>query len=268
VLDALWDLVWTGEVTNDTLAPLRAFLWGKARRRTAPPALPAASPPAGSGRWYLVADLLAEPPAAERMAAAWADQLLERHGIVTRDAVLAEGVAGGFAGLYPVLTAMDDAGKVRRGYFVEGLGGAQFAWPGVIDRLRRVRDEGGADDVVILSAIDPANPYGWLLPWPEFRDEAARGARRIAGAAVVLVGGAPVLYLDRGGRRLRTLAAASREDVARAVSALPELARRRPRRTLLIDVVDGAHATGSELAPVLRDAGFTRESLSLRLHAR
>jgi ATP-dependent Lhr-like helicase len=130
-----------------------------------------------------------------------------------------------------------------------------------------VRDAVIDDDVIILSAIDPANPYGWLLPWPEYRDQGARGARRVAGAAVVLVDGAAALYLDRGGRRLRSMADAPREQVARALSRLPELARRRPRRTLLIDVIDGVQATASELAPALREAGFTREYLSLRLYA-
>jgi ATP-dependent Lhr-like helicase len=279
-METLWDLVWAGFVTNDTFAALRGLA---GRHRAEPSQRPlragarwttsaltaraGVATPAG-GRGSLVRDLAQPGVSATERAHAWASTLLERHGLVTRETAAIEGRRGGFTAIYRVLREMEESGKIRRGYFVEGLGGAQFAWPGVIDRLRRVRDEGGADDVVILSAIDPANPYGWLLPWPEFRDEAARGARRIAGAAVVLVGGAPVLYLDRGGRRLRTLAAASREDVARAVSALPELARRRPRRTLLIDVVDGAHATGSELAPALRDAGFTRESLSLRLHAR
>jgi ATP-dependent Lhr-like helicase len=163
---------------------------------------------------------------------------------------------------------MEEAGKVRRGYFIEGLGGAQFGWPGVIDRLRHVRDSETGGDVVVLSAIDPANPYGWLLPWPEYGDEGARGARRIAGAAVVLVDGTPVLYVDRGGRRLRTMADASDEAVVRAVGRLPDLARRRPRRTLLIDLVDGIQATASALAPALREAGFSREYLSFRLYAR
>ncbi len=140
VLEAVWDLVWSGEVTNDTLAPLRAFLGSRRSRKPRRPTVSGATPPAGSGRWYLTGDLLAGVPALpEVQAKARAEQLLERHGVVTRDAVLSEGQPGGFAGLYPVLAAMEDAGRTRRGYFIEGLGGAQFGQPGAIDRLRRSR---------------------------------------------------------------------------------------------------------------------------------
>jgi ATP-dependent Lhr-like helicase len=278
VLEALRDLVWAGLVTNDTFRALRSLA---GRSRAESPERPTRASrwttaslrnrsgiaaPAG-GRWSLVRDLVLEDASPTERAHAWAATLLERHGLVARESAAIEGQRGGFAAIYRVLRSMEEAGKVRRGYFVEGLGGAQFAWPGVIDRLRRVRDAVIDDDVIILSAIDPANPYGWLLPWPEYRDQGARGARRVAGAAVVLVDGAAALYLDRGGRRLRSMADAPREQVARALSRLPELARRRPRRTLLIDVIDGVQATASELAPALREAGFTREYLSLRLYA-
>jgi ATP-dependent Lhr-like helicase len=279
LMDALRDLVWAGLVTNDTFAALRALT---GRLPKASPARPVRASrwtsaslrsrsgqaaPSG-GRWSLTRDLAAADVSPTERAHAWAATLLERHGIVSREAAALEGQRGGFSAIYRVLRSMEEAGKVRRGYFVEGLGGAQFAWPGVIDPLRRVREEEHEGDVVALSAVDPANPWGWLLPWPEYRDEAAHGARRVAGASVVLVDGEPVLYLDRGGRRLRTLRSASPEQVARAANALPELARRRPRRTLLIDLVDGAQATASGLAPLLRDLGFTREYLSLRLYAR
>ncbi len=156
VVDALWDLVWSGEVTNDTFAPLRAFAGTKKRSKSSRPNLRQSVPLAGSGRWYLVRDLLGDEPGPEpeQRAKALAEQLLERHGVVTRPAVLAEGITGGFSGLYPVFAAMEDTGKVRRGYFIEALGGAQFGMPGAIDRLRDVASSG----VVALAAADPANP--------------------------------------------------------------------------------------------------------------
>ncbi len=277
--EALRDLVWAGLVTNDTFGALRALtsrnraeqparLTRSSRWTTASLRGRSGTPAPAGGRWSLVRDLVPEAASATERAHAWAATLLERHGLVARETAAIEGQRGGFSAIYRVLRGMEEAGKVRRGYFVEGLGGAQFAWPGVIDRLRRVRDEDPDGVVVILSAIDPANPYGWLLPWPEYRDERARGARRVAGAAVVLVDGEPVLYLDKGGRRLRSMTNASDELVARAVSRLPDVARRRPRRTLLIDTIDGIQATASGLAPALRAAGFSREYLSLRLYAR
>jgi ATP-dependent Lhr-like helicase len=162
---------------------------------------------------------------------------------------------------------MEEAGKVRRGYFVESLGGTQFAYPGVVERLRQLRDDEEDRSVVLLAATDPANPFGWLLPWPDYADPAARAPRRAAGASVVLVDGSPVLYLDRGGRRLRTQPGAAPEDVRRGFEALRLLARRRPRNTLILDRVDGHVATESAHASALMDAGFTRDYLSLRLYA-
>lgn len=226
------------------------------------------APFGAGGRWSLTRHLLSGEVSPTERAHAWASTLLERHGLLTRESAAIEGRRGGFAAIYRVLRSMEDAGKVRRGYFVEGLGGAQFAYPGVIDRLRRVRDEQEEDEVVVLSAIDPANPYGWLLPWPVYRDESARGPRRATGAIVVLVGGQPVLYVDRGGRRLRTMENAGRETLATALRALPAHVRQRPRRTLLIDAVDGERASTSDLAPLMRDVGFEREYLSLRLNVR
>lgn len=247
VLDALWDLAWAGEVTNDTLAPLRARALGRAPRPVpGRPAVPSAVPPAGSGRWYLVADLAAAPPSPTAAAAARAEQLLARHGVLGREAVLAEGVPGGFAGLYPLLAALEETGRVRRGYFVEGLGGAQFALPGAIDRLRA----GDAAAVVTLAAADPANPYGAALPWPE-----SPGGRpsRSAGAYVVLDEGRLCAFVERGGHRLLTFEAGPEapEAVARALAALA----RRTRR-LSPGTVDGAPAEGTPLGRALLAAGF------------
>lgn len=280
VIEALWDLVWAGLVTNDTFGALRA-LAGRHRAERPRSRRPRRSSrwttaamkrrgghraPTG-GRWSLMRDLVIGNVSPTEHAHAWAATLLERHGLVAREAAAVEG-RGGFAAVYRVLRSMEEAGKVRRGYFVEGLGGAQFAWPGVVDRLRRLRESEADGETLVLSAIDPANPYGWLLPWPEYRDGSARDARRVRGASVVLVDGDPVIYVDRGGRRLRTMAEATREQVAAAVAALPELAQRRPARTLLLDTVDGEQATTSELVPMLVEAGFTREALSMRLYTR
>ena len=215
VIDALWDLVWAGEVTNDTLAPLRAALWGSSRRRRAGGRrghLSTATPPAATGRWYPTGDLTGTATAAEQRATAIADQLLERHGVVTRDAVLAEGHPGGFSALYPVLSAMEDAGRVRRGYFIEGLGGAQFGVPGAIDRLRTETDTG----LTLLAATDPANPYGAAIAWPA--TDTGRPARR-AGAHVALDDGELTVFIDRGGRTVLTFGDPhSRDGRRRAVT--------------------------------------------------
>ena len=246
VLEALWDLVWAGEATNDTLAPLRAFMNGALGRRHARGhALPAAAPPAGSGRWYLVGDILAlgDPVTPEMRAAAIAEQLVERHGVVTRDVVHAEGVPGGFSGLYPVFSAMEDAGRVRRGYFIEGLGGSQFALPGAVDRLRSTKTTGR----VLLAAADPANPYGSALPWPEH--PAGRPSRR-SGAFVVLVDGALTGFVERGGRTVLSFGAP--DDLA---EGLVDLASRHGGR-LTVATVDGEPAATGAAGAALRRAGF------------
>src|SRR5207253_10434351 len=171
-----------GLVTNDTLQPLRALA---ARRASATLRT--------AGRWSATRNLLLRQAPETERAHARAIMLLERHGVVSREAAAAEAIPGGFAAVSPVLRAMEEAGKVRRGYFVGGLAGAQFALPGAIDRLRAERpdapgfdDESSGPDVVVMAALDPANPYGALLPWP---DDATSRPRRAAGAQVVLVGG-------------------------------------------------------------------------------
>ncbi len=246
VVEAIWDLVWSGEITNDTLAPLRALVGGKRsvrRSSTRRPGQVMVSPPSATGRWYLVSDLTGNPPDPTESATAWALQLLDRHGVLTRAAVAAEGLPGGFSGLYPVLSRLEETGRVRRGYFVEGLGGAQFAMPGAVDRLRST-DVGG---VTVLAATDPANPYGAALPWPE-----SQGAQpaRAAGAAVVLLGGSLAAFVERGGRRVVTFGDAL-EQVA---AALADLGRRRHR--LLLTTVDGRPAAETPLGDALRAAGF------------
>jgi ATP-dependent helicase Lhr and Lhr-like helicase len=258
VLAALWDLVWAGEVTNDTLAPLRSVLGGAARRRAAagrprPGRLTRLGPPAGAGRWSLVGPLLEPVPSPTARAHARAVALLERHGVLTREAVLAEGAEGGFAGVYGVLKALEESGSVRRGYFVAGLGAAQFAVPGAVDRLRGERG-GEAPDrpPLALAATDPANPYGAALPWPEA--PAGRPARA-AGAYVVLLEGELAAFLERGSRRLVTFPAAAPDP--RWIDALVGLVEQRRVRRLVLTHVDGEPAAAAPLADELRRRGFT-----------
>jgi ATP-dependent Lhr-like helicase len=187
--------------------------------------------------------------------------LLERHGVVTREAVLAEGLAGGFAAVYAVLRAMEEAGRVRRGYFVEGLGAAQFALPGAVDRLRAERDvdpEAGPR-VVLLGAADPAQPYGATLPWPRGEGEDERlPLQRVPGAYVVLIDGDAALYVERAGRGLLSLPPFADPDVASlALSAIPRLvAPGGPMRELRLERVDRVPPAESALAEPLRALGF------------
>jgi len=255
VLDALWDLVWSGEVTNDTFAPLR-LLGPAARRPTRRPRLPRLIQPRATGRWSLVEDLVGSGAKATERLHSEAGVLLQRHGVLTREAVVAEGWPGGFAGLYPLLRAMEESGRIRRGYFVEGLGGSQFALPGAVDRLRSHRDEGGG--IVALAATDPANAYGAVLPWPESDGRMARAA----GAFCVLDDGKLVLYLERGGRSLITCG----EVKAAHLAALIAVATRAGKVEL--QKVDGAPVMDSPLNALLRDAGFSSTHRSLVAYMR
>ena len=254
VLDALWDLVWSGEVTNDTLAPLRMRLLRKSKTRR-PAQLTRTGPPEGAGRWSLVPAGVAGTDRSHALALA----LLERYGVVTRESVLGEGVPGGFAAVYPVLRAMEEAGKIRRGYFVEGLGAAQFALPGAVDRLRAERTPPETPSIQLVAATDPANPYGASLAWPK-----SAKLQRVAGAYVVLADGEPALYVERGRKGLITLPAFE-QFAAPALAALRRLAENSSRRELSIDRVDGDSALSSPLRAALEQAGFQRDYLGLVL---
>jgi ATP-dependent Lhr-like helicase len=183
--------------------------------------------------------------------------MLERHGVLTREAVASEEVAGGFSGVYPILRAMEEAGKIRRGYFVEGLGAAQFALPGAVDRLRSMREQEGVPAVHLLAASDPANPYGASLPWPRGGGGERRSPARMAGAYVVLVGGRAAFYLERGGHSLVSLPAAADGDVARAaLGAWRDLVESGRQRELLLSRVDGVAVAASPWKEQLEEAGF------------
>jgi ATP-dependent helicase Lhr and Lhr-like helicase len=263
VLAALWDLVWAGEVTNDGFGPVRAMLGAKPRAAgKGKPRLGRLSrlgPPAGAGRWSVVAPLLTPAPSPTEVTAARAQQLLARYGVVTREAVRAEGIPGGYAGVYPALRTLEEAGRARRGYFVDGLGAAQFALPGAAERLRASRAD-REPAVVVLAATDPAQPYGAALAWPERPDVSeapADGARpprpaRVAGALVVLRDGAPAAFLDPRGHNVLAF------DVEHLdwVAALPAIVRDGRVRRLEIQRVNGVAVRSTPIGQALDEAGF------------
>jgi ATP-dependent Lhr-like helicase len=293
VKDALWDLVWNGEVTNDSLHPVRAILKPSpvknARRRG--PAQRGLAPEL-AGRWSLVSSYRDDKLTSTERLAARVRQLLDRHGVITREVVQAEEIDGGFAAVYGVLRAMEDAGRVRRGYFVAGRGAAQFALPGAVDRLRATREPEDEPKVATLAATDPANPYGAALNWPKDRTEVSeagpaderteapttvpvRRPMRTAGALVVLIDGALAAWLARdrpsssgtrsvpwGERALLTFMPAEEIDAARTrtliAKALAAEAARVQGAPFFIDEVDGQPIDESLMAEPLRDAGFAR----------
>ena len=312
--DAIWDLVWAGLLTNDTLGPLRVLLGGGPRKAAPParvsgsmprprpgrggrygfgrPSMPTRTgPPTVSGRWSL---LPARDPRGDAdptlRAHALALTLLDRHGVLTRGAVAAERITGGFAAVYPVLRAMEEAGQCRRGYFVEGLGGAQFALPGAVDRMRAMvggargvwgggqppQERGGPGGssprgytALVLAAADPAQPYGAALPWPERAGETPSSHRpgRKAGALTVLVDGALALYVERGGRTLLSWTD-DPERLAASAVALAAAVRDGALGRLTVERADGERAGGdSPLTQALEAAGFRPTPRGLRIRA-
>ncbi|MGW7090367.1 ATP-dependent helicase [Streptomyces sp. NPDC054871] len=305
--DVIWDLAWSGRLTNDTLAPMRSLL-GSGRtagstahraKRTIPRGrygtLTAAArptsrtgPPTVAGRWSL---LPAHEPDPTLRAHALARTLLDRHGVVTRGAVAAEGVEGGFSATYRVLSAFEDSGQARRGYVVEGLGAAQFAMDGAVDRLRaaaNARDRADSSpaamnysprpsdtQAIVLAAADPANAYGAALPWPDPPTDAGHKPGRKAGSLVVLVDGELTLYMERGGKTLLAWPATPQDDTpatedARlhaAAEALASAARAGSLGTVTVERINGGSALTSPFAPLLEGAGFHATPRGLRLRA-
>ncbi len=267
--DALWDLVWAGEVTNDSFHAVRALLAPLRRSRRTPNSVGRAAHVRSlerftvrddvAGRWSLTEAAGDAPITPTERATAQIRQLLERHGVLTREVVRSEGIGGGFAAAYGILKAMEDAGRIRRGYFVAGLGAAQFALPGAVDRLRAARERTEETHAVVLAATDPANAYGAALSWPE-RGE-GRKPMRTAGALVVLVDGRLAGWLGRGEEQLLTFVAdeADAEPTRKALAAAlaGEVGPDR-RTTLFIQSVDGGPVDESPIADALRGAGFAR----------
>ncbi len=305
-VDALWDLVWAGKVTNDTAHALRAYTRAAVPRRRGRRGEGAAFrsrrlvPPSAEGRWSLV------PTAADhrgdrgrraqtKQAAALVQQLLARHGVLTREAVGHETVPGGFSAIYPILKALEDRGRLRRGYFVAGLGATQFALPGALDLLRSLRDRSADAEasVAVLAATDPANPYGSAVRVPASAAHAAsarqapvtadaatprqglvsgdaakatRGAARIVGAMVILVDGALVGYLARGKRLLITWLPDAEPERARAARQLALALAHRAQRIggMLIEEIDGLSAALHPAAPFFVEAGFKVGAMGLQ----
>jgi ATP-dependent Lhr-like helicase len=255
-LPALWELVWAGEVTNDAWTPLRAGrryqapAGARGRRNRRFSRQRSAGVTATQGRWSLTDRLFAARP--DRRALA--ELMLERQGIVTRDGVRAEGIPGGYGAVYSELRALETLGVCRRGYFVEGLGGAQFALPGAVERLRELRPrEGEEAEALVLAAADPAQPYGAALPWP--KRSGARAAR-VAGAHVVLLGGEAALFVERGGRSLVPLREPDEEWLRPALAALVEHVKAGGAKRLAVERFDGQPVGETEVMPLLLEAGF------------
>jgi ATP-dependent Lhr-like helicase len=270
--EALWDLVWAGEVTNDAFAPLRSpklsAPWSqqaRADRRRSFSARRRGSRAGGDsvmGRWSLTESLFRAEVDPVQRRRTQAELLLERYGIVTREQVLAEGIPGGFSSLYDQLAALETVGVARRGYFIEGLGGAQFALPGAVERLRSQRDDDEAPPLV-LAATDPAQPYGAALKWPE----TGRRPARQAGAYVVLAGAEPVLFVERGGKGLQVLVKPDDARVGPCLEALAEAVRRGRVRRLALERVDGEPVVGSAYEEPLIELGFRPGPRKLTLTA-
>ena len=266
-VDVLWDLVWRGAITNDTFHALRAFTAARApRRRIKRPAAPPVFrsrrlvPPTAEGRWSLVHR--GPKGSATRWAAAIAQQLLNRHGILTREAAGSDNLPGGFGSVYPVLKAMEEHGRIRRGYFVAGLGATQFALPGALELLRSLRVPDDEPEIVVLSATDPANPYGTTLKVPSSAANVPRGFTRTVGASVILVDGALVAYLGRGDRQLLTWLPEAEPQRSRAGRVVARVLIDRARtgvdapRGMLIEEIDGMPPATHAMARWLAEAGF------------
>ena len=299
---ALWSLAWNGLVTNDTFQVMRAFTQStppSRRHRRRLEAAPFRSrrlvPASAEGRWTLVRSSDATVSAkartkADRARTVWANalvqQMLARYGVLTREAVMSESIPGGFGSCYPVLKALEEAGRLRRGYFIAGLGATQFALPGALDLLRSLKDTPEQPEIVVMAATDPANPYGSTLKWPAAAKDAAlarqaretpqqvlapgRGPTRTVGATVILVDGALVAYLARGDHQLLTWLPESEPQRSRAGRAIAGGLIDRARaggetpRGMLIEEIDGESSTRHALTPFLVEAGFIPGALGFQ----
>ena len=289
-VDAIWNLVWKGAITNDTFHALRAFTRPPERRRKRPapagfspaharelagasPSRPRpgqsfrsrrATPPTAEGRWSIISSRIAPNVTATEWSTATAQQLLSRYGVMTREVAAAEGIAGGFSAVYDVLKAMEDAGRIRRGYFVAGVGATQFALPAALDLLRSLVEPPDEPEVVLLAATDAANPYGTVLGWPRGAEQTdgGRGPTRTVGSLVVLINGALAAYISRGARQLHVFLPEDepgRSTVARA------LAGRLAGLGLLIAEINGVAADEHLLARFLVDAGFSPSAMGFHV---
>ena len=275
LLASLWQLVWAGLVTNDTIGPLRSLRKNKPgarrknRQRTGQRSFRSrrqAKQRGAEGRWALLMPSGNELPNPTEQQVSYATQLIDRYGVLTREMILSDGVRGGFSSLYPVLKAMEEAGKIRRGYFVAGLGAAQFAAPGADDQLRDCnRSEDADGPSLILAATDPANPYGAAIPWPKKEEVNAR-PQRIAGAHVILKNGRLIAYRGRTGQSLISFLPMDPVERSHAIEALTALlTEAATNQPVILSRVDGVPAHESELFEPLKQAGFFHTSRGLML---
>ena len=304
-VDALWDLVWSGLITNDTLHPLRAYVRSEDkraarrhdRRSAGARAQPFRSrrlvPRTAEGRWSMLDTRKASRSATTEWSAALAQQLLTRHGVVTRETAAAESIPGGFSAVYDVLKALEEAGRIRRGYFIGGLGGAQFALPAAVDLLRSFRDVPEEPRHVVLAATDPANPYGAIVKWPvdsargkvdsaagkpanraPGRTSPAEAPTRSVGGRVIVVDGFAAAYLRRGERELIVFAPDAEPRRSRtirevAVALLELAAAREPgRQGMLIAEINGEPASTHPAADLFIAEGFATTAMGLQARIR
>lgn len=269
-LDGLWSLVWKGIVTNDTFQALRSLTrprTNRSGRASTSFRSRRAAPPGAEGRWSLVEQLTSGTPDPTRRGLALANQLLARYGVLTREAMNGEMIAGGFSAVYDVLKTLEESGKVRRGFFVAGLAATQFALPGAVDLLRSMKDDPETPETVVLSATDPANPYGTILSWPE------SGGRltRAVGAAVILVNGRLAAHVSRGEKQLSVFLPEDepiRSIVAQEVArTLADYVREGKRRAMLISEINLEPVDKAPIAPFLLDQGFVRTAMGYQLRA-
>ena len=274
-VNALWNLVWQGLVTNDTFHPLRAFTRPAAKRsrRASERSFRTrrVSPPSAEGRWSLVAQRAGTPASPTEWSTATAQQLLSRYGVLTREVAGSEGIYGGFSAVYNALKALEDAGRIRRGYFVSGVGATQFALPAALDLMRSLREPPDEPELVVLAASDPANPYGTMLKWPGRDNQSSeigalhvsapqtetRGPTRTVGAQLVLINGTLAAYLSRGARQILVYLPEEepqRSTIGRPLAAhLITMAR---TEGFLIGEINGVDAAAHPFAPYLVEAGF------------
>ena len=268
---ALWDLVWKGLITNDTFHPVRAFTRPPERRqRKAPRSFRSrrVAPPSAEGRWSLVAGRIGTPVSPTEWSASVAQQLLSRYGVLTREVAGAEGIYGGFSAVYDVLKALEDAGRVRRGYFVSAVGATQFALPAALELMRSLRETPEHAEVVMLAATDPANPYGTMLKWPAGNEgeSGGRGATRSVGAQVIFVNGHLAAYLSRGGRQVLVYLPddePQRSVIGRALAAQLAIVAR--TSGLIIDEVNGIPTGDHPIAVYLQDASFLPSAMGFMM---
>jgi ATP-dependent Lhr-like helicase len=281
-VEALWNLVWRGALTNDTFHAVRAFTRPQERRPRKQATGRAfrsrrVAPPSAEGRWSLLSERASQSVSPTEWSTALAQQLLARYGVLTREVAAAEGIFGGFSAVYDVLKALEDAGRIRRGYFVGGVGATQFAVPAALDLLRSLTTMPDEPEVVVIAATDPANPYGTILRWPGVStegDAGGRGPTRSVGALVALVNGLLAAYISRGARQLTVFLPddePGRSVVARALAARLAVLTRPDGSPmpLLISEINGVPAADHPLAAFLLDAGFNPSAMGfqIRRHA-